>query len=227
MTTDTTPTFDKTLSALKQRNRNEWDIADALLAEVTPSKRGIRTGQKGTWEDLSDALAENGIDYSVSTLRQYRDTAAAWAPDDRIDGVSFTAHRYAKKASDPAAVIERIKTLKGRVTTEDVKAAVATPAQTKTARYKDAAKDARKLIDLLAAVDARFVKNLAGNAQGIALLEDIKKGMGSATPAIQKGLDSKSAKSKAAAASKAAPSTTKTAPKPKTSKTARKGRVRG
>lgn len=165
-------TFTKTIEALQARNRNEWDVADALLVEVSPSRVGVRNSSKGTWEQLAQVLADEGIEYSVSTLRQYRDAAAKWAPDNRVEGVSFTAHRYASKASDPVAVITNIKKLKGKVTTADVKAAVASP-QSKSQKQKAATQIVRAARKALVELKRPEAKAAAATNTGLSELEDL------------------------------------------------------
>lgn len=67
---------------------DRWTLAEALLAAV-PQNTSNRW-----FEKLNDDATSRGIPtLSVTTLRQYRDTAARWPADKRVKGASFTAHR--------------------------------------------------------------------------------------------------------------------------------------
>jgi hypothetical protein len=209
--------FDRTIEALRARGKNEWDIADALLAEVTPSRVGISNQTMGTWEELAAVLAEEGIEYSTSTLRQYRDTAAKWATDDRVEGVSFTAHRYATRANNPRELILRLKESKGKATTEDVRSATQTG---KKASVRSKITSARKLTEMLSEINKTWAREIASTPEGRAELESFARQLGKTNALVHEWLDSPTASKMQAKQQKQAQQQSAT---PKAAPTAKKG----
>lgn len=66
-----------------------WELADAL-------KVLIPTGSSG-FDKVIDQATTDGVvgKFKPETLRRYRDAAAKWPTDKRVEKVSFTAHREA------------------------------------------------------------------------------------------------------------------------------------
>jgi hypothetical protein len=103
-----------------------WQLADALAKKIP-------TGLKG-FDEIIDAAKNAGVrgNLKPNTLRQYRDTAVRWPSADRIDNVSFTAHKEAQNAgslADSKRVLEGILRKNAKagtaVTVAEVKAAIA------------------------------------------------------------------------------------------------------
>lgn len=121
----TTKNYGESVDALKslKSGSDRWRLADSLLKEVGPGESRSR------FQAMRREAEEDGIEnpLSVSALRQYRDVAAHWPPDTRIDGVSFSAHRAAKDGSDdPQGLLRDLVATHGKsVTVATVKDAAA------------------------------------------------------------------------------------------------------
>jgi hypothetical protein len=102
---ETPPTPAKALSATSvdavlERMRDlhdeadRWKLADELL-------RQIPSGGAGFAEIIAKA-SEQGVagNLKEKSLQLYRDTATHWPTDQRVKGVTFTAHREAKVVGD-------------------------------------------------------------------------------------------------------------------------------
>lgn len=249
------PDFTKTIAALNRKDVGEWELGDALVAEVEPSPVGVHTGHD--WDALSTRLEAEAIDVSADSLRQYRDAAARWAKTDRVKGVSFTAHRAALSASKnvpttdgsfaPKVLIERLQKANGRVRVKDVKEAVKPTKTTAQQSAKSYAATAKKLQEALDEVNARMAKWLVKTdvaavdtlMENLALIaEEFRKAKASAKPVAAKKTPAKTTTKKTdPKAKKTTPKkplvrktrTPKTDPKTttKTEKKTGKGRVRG
>jgi len=74
---------------------DKWVLGDALLIEVPMG------ASRTLFDGVRDAAVKEGLKpLKTATLRMIRDTAHHWPPDQRIPGISFTAHRSANSA-DP------------------------------------------------------------------------------------------------------------------------------
>ena len=75
---------------------DRWQLAEELF-------RQIPTGTAG-FEQIIAKANEEGVagKLTVSTLRQYRDAVSRWPSDQRVKGVTFTAHREAANLGDTA-----------------------------------------------------------------------------------------------------------------------------
>lgn len=124
-TTTTNPTpFGKSVDAIRglRDGADRWTLADSLLDEVG------QYDSRQKFESVRVAAESAGVEpLSVSALRQYRDVAVHWPPADRIPGVSFSAHRAAVPADDPAGLLGDLVDAHGPngVTVKKVKSAVA------------------------------------------------------------------------------------------------------
>lgn len=97
---------------------------------VELAKKGGRLNSTAQWE-LADALtrvSEGDVvdiaaasDREESTLLQYRRTAERWPAYDRVDGVSFSAHRVVLSHVDPRQVLIDAKRQHGNPTVEQVR----------------------------------------------------------------------------------------------------------
>jgi hypothetical protein len=106
--TQTKSRFVKVVAAMGQRHTHQWNLADALLAEV-PQNAG---------HDLFEALrgevaAAGHKPLSRSAMRQYRDAAHSWPVAKRVDGVSFTCHRVALASKDPESLLRALAATHG------------------------------------------------------------------------------------------------------------------
>lgn len=100
---------------------------------VELAKRGSRLDNGQYWRladalvSLSDgAVGEVAIqsDRKESTLLQYRRAAERWPITDRVDGVSFSAHRVALSASNPRDLLLDLKARYGSPTVRQVREAM-------------------------------------------------------------------------------------------------------
>ncbi len=166
-TTTTTGRFSESVAATQSsRERSDlWQIADALHAEVG------QYDDRATFRAVAAECELAGIKpYSVSAMRQYRDTAVHWPADKRIAGLSFSAHRAALPADDPEGLLrDLVKTHGANVTVKQVNeavairqhgiAAVATKAK-KTATVATVA-DGDLIAELSARIDTHGVRQVA------------------------------------------------------------------
>lgn len=99
--------------------RDMWALADAVLTDVPDAGRGgdhspVDGGMVATVGEQLDALAlvlieqgvtkPNGEPYTPGYLRDVRDTAMTWAPDERRTESSFEAHRENAGVTRPVFV---------------------------------------------------------------------------------------------------------------------------
>jgi hypothetical protein len=103
---------------------DRWTLAEALLAAAP------QHASNQWFQQLVDDAEGAGIpSLRVNTMRQYRDTAARWPKEKRVEHASFTAHREAQGVSnidDARKVLEDLITAHGAkaVTAARVRAAV-------------------------------------------------------------------------------------------------------
>ena len=100
--------------ATVQTERDTWVLADALVVAVPK-------GGDATFEPLCDLAAQfkvDGTGFKPQTLRLYRDTAKAWPAEERIPGVSFSAHREVQNAKELGTFAQKRKTLEQLVVTQ-------------------------------------------------------------------------------------------------------------
>ena len=92
--------FDAVRKAEKVWTGQQWAIGDALIDELgDPGDPGVNNGSKQQFEEISQALRDQGFDrYTVDHLRALRSTAASFPAGDRSQAVSWTVHA---KAGDP------------------------------------------------------------------------------------------------------------------------------
>jgi len=87
--------LDNVIDALRdfQTGKDSWKVAEALAKRVP-------NGDDFT-EIMEIAEREHVLGkFKIQTLRQYRDAAKRWPAAERVDGVSFTAHREVLAAKD-------------------------------------------------------------------------------------------------------------------------------
>lgn len=186
--------FSKTLRALRDRNGNDWTLADALATEVPVGRRGYRSGGNTDLERLAAVLEAEGISMKATTLRNYRDTSARWPKENRIDGISFSAHRAANRAMKknrwagygqpqydvaPAVkVLEDLRRHNGVVKVEDV-ATVVAGAKPKKANTEHA-RTLTALARVVDEIDPAFIKWAMADATRRASIEAILPEMSAA-----------------------------------------------
>jgi hypothetical protein len=122
----------KSVTAAEHIEGAQWELADALVEDVPPSDTRVsldsvpRGGRDGSLEALgllAEQMRREGLDYSLSALRQYRATAIAWPDDTRVHhGAGFTVHRELRGREDRAAILRRLmEEHGGRVTQKQVR----------------------------------------------------------------------------------------------------------
>jgi hypothetical protein len=78
------------LEAMQSLNTesDRWTLSDALLVLVPSGVMGFH--------EVNDAAVQEGVTpMSVNTQRLYRDTAKMWPASERVENMSFSAHREA------------------------------------------------------------------------------------------------------------------------------------
>lgn len=85
---------------LKHLSSVEWEVADLLL-QVAPA------GSKGVYEALRLFIEEANSDMAVKTAEGYRHTAIRWPKGKRVNGASFTSHRYLNGSPDRFEILKR------------------------------------------------------------------------------------------------------------------------
>lgn len=206
-----------------------WKLADALAKKV-PS------GDQGLEEIMDTARGENVLGkLTLSTIRQYRDASHRWPKANRIDGLSFTAHREVMNAKDAKdqklSDDEKIRLLEGlikkaggpdKVRTIDVRDAVRSKAKKPTSVQRAATKavaagvtnQSAQPFDVLADIKRGAVQLIAaiGKDTSESDLNKILKGLQKASEHTA-DLKAKAAGKRAAATQKAAAKSTPTASK--------------
>jgi hypothetical protein len=117
MTTTPNPhtATDDVIDAMRslQTEGDRWNLAEKLLVLVPRGNNGFG--------DVLDLAAKAGVKgkFKPDTLRLYRDTAHRWPADQRVDNVSFSAHREAMVLND---VNSQVRTLNDLVKTHGASA---------------------------------------------------------------------------------------------------------
>lgn len=105
-------TYNELLDLAKRGNRldstNQWILADELskMTEADVDGLAIKAGR------------------NASTLKQYARAAARWPFVERVEGVSFSAHRVALSHPDPRQLLEDLKAKHGSPTVKQVREAL-------------------------------------------------------------------------------------------------------
>lgn len=94
---------------------HQWRIADDAL-EATQLRAGGKADDETVIAVLEEFAADVGT-ISLSTLRQYREIAAAWPRSKREPSVSWTVHREIRHHEDRFAMIKRAAAEKWTVST--------------------------------------------------------------------------------------------------------------
>lgn len=89
-------------------SNKQWALADAL-SHLLP-------------ETLEKVASDSGR--NLSTLSQYARAAERWPDYNRVDGVSFSAHRAALSADDPRGLLVELKAKHGSPTVRQVREAM-------------------------------------------------------------------------------------------------------
>jgi len=101
-----TPKYRPVLEAMKhiQSETDLWSLADALLKAAPQGEFDLQR--------IIDEATDAGVigKLKMSTLRQYRDSARLWPNHQRVDGVSFTAHKEMQRL--PGGAVARRRLLK-------------------------------------------------------------------------------------------------------------------
>ena len=206
-----------------QTEADRWTLAESLSVLI-PS------GEVGFQEIIDRATSEGLLgNFTVNTLRLYRDTAKRWAKDKRVADVSFSAHREAMSVKGDITTAARLLTqqvkAKGapsKVTVSEVRKAVRiangkAPAASARTSGPTAAQTAT--MDVVADLKSGGKKLAAGIGPDtvVADLDSIHAGLSKVIAHVEK-LRAKAqrkittAKKAAAAPSKASPTTTTKAP---------------
>lgn len=101
----------RALAIAKRGGSCLWDMGDYLI-ECIGKPRGdqLNDGTRAKLAEVSDELIEHGYpDYKTQFLVQLRATASAFAGNDRVTGISWTAHHVAASPKVLQAVIEAAK----------------------------------------------------------------------------------------------------------------------
>jgi hypothetical protein len=101
-------------------NKCQWQIGDALLAEIPMSKDRSNNESLAKLEECRLELERNGFIVSTKTLRDYRSIAHKFPPDARYRASSFTTHIEAGTPVNLEAML-RIKG-KDKVTPQEARA---------------------------------------------------------------------------------------------------------
>jgi hypothetical protein len=85
--------FPQTVAAAKAMEHDQWKLGDALLKECgLPGDSHANNGSSAKLQAAQAELEAHGIEYEISTLRRYRDTAHAFPHASRIATVSHRVH---------------------------------------------------------------------------------------------------------------------------------------
>ena len=213
-TTPTNGRFTEVLDALRDVHDEAslWRLSDELV-KIAPS--GVQSVQ-----DVVDAATAKGIPTkSVNTLRLYRDVAIRFPASERVEGVSFSAHREAIAVGDMVLAKQTLIDLAkqhgaANVTVTTVKRAIAAatgkPApQTRAQKAATAVTYIDVAVDLSTANGSKFLSELpAMLGHGKVTLDGLHSGLTHVLAKVE-GERAKAARKAAATAakvSKAAPS---------------------
>jgi hypothetical protein len=105
-----TTKYDRTSTAIAERDRSLWEIGDALLAECGPPSEDGR--DNGSYEMLKAAAAElehmKIEGYTVGRLFNLRKMAHNFPAARRASGVSWAAHRSAGSLEMLEAIVKAV-----------------------------------------------------------------------------------------------------------------------
>ena len=102
-----TTNYPRTLAAVKKSENAQWEIGDALIAEIgPPPKSSVVDGSRKKLEVVAKELQANGFDYQVDTLLDLRNIAAAFPPRSRLPALGFSLHQTARNPETLNAIVE-------------------------------------------------------------------------------------------------------------------------
>jgi hypothetical protein len=84
--------YPNTLKAMERAEYDQWDIAEALLKDIPVGEDGVNNGAKEKLIEAQKEAADNGHDWSVETLQQYRKISQQFKAGSRIPAVSMQVH---------------------------------------------------------------------------------------------------------------------------------------
>ena len=91
-----TTNFPRTLAAVKKSENTQWEIGDALIAEVgKPPSPSVQDGSFKKLEACAKELLANGFDYQLITLSNLRRIAFLFPAGRRRQAYGFDLHRAA------------------------------------------------------------------------------------------------------------------------------------
>jgi hypothetical protein len=104
--------FPLTLAAVQAGDKSQWNIGNALLKEIEPSKTGVNDKSFKKFVACSEMLASQGFNLSPSTLRNLRDVTAAFPAARRRGGVGVSIHQAAGTPDNLDQAIEALEKLR-------------------------------------------------------------------------------------------------------------------
>jgi hypothetical protein len=86
--------FPRCDAAVRKREGDEWELADAILAECSePGEDGVKNESYAKMETMREEIAKNhGVDLSFERIRKLRKVASAFPPGRRRPGISVEGH---------------------------------------------------------------------------------------------------------------------------------------
>jgi DNA-binding protein len=163
--------FDAIRTVSMQGDR--WELADALASISNPDYDEI-------YNEAMEQDVPGAIKYKPTTLRFYRATAIKWPTDQRVDGMTFNAHKVAEVLIDDKQghtidtainMLEKLRDKGGqKVTIMDVRRAVASE-QGKKLKEQATSKE-RSVIDALSDLK-QGGKQLKASITGAMSLSDL------------------------------------------------------
>ena len=135
---------------------SRWRIGDLLLVVAPPSRTGHKRGQLGTLRCFAEETR-----LEVRSCRDYRQTAANWPAEARVEGASYGAHRaLLGRGLEPERrreILAQIVMMKGSARMMDVASVIGPRRVSRPAGEKALAK---VVSDLLRETDPRTVASI-------------------------------------------------------------------
>ena len=101
--------YPKTRAAVRALELDQWKLGDNLIEECgAPGKDGAHNSSSEKLAEAAELIKADGYDYTVASLRMYREIGAIYPPAMRIAGVDWSTHRIVR---NPELLVRIVKDL--------------------------------------------------------------------------------------------------------------------
>lgn len=102
-----TSMYGKLIELAKARDNSQWEIGDEILRLCPTGIRGNQDGSLSLLQEISEELAENGLDYTVDYIRALRRISEVFPNGERSPFVLWSIHQIAGSPKKLAGILRK------------------------------------------------------------------------------------------------------------------------